>query len=127
MGLKRCRTCGGEVSSEAKVCPHCGQTDPVKHWCFIATAVYGSYYSREVSVLRQFRDNVLLKNFIGKLLVVFYYKISPAFVIWFQNKPLIRKQVKMFLDLFVKILCKTVLKPEIATPSARNDKRRGLQ
>ena len=26
--MKNCRTCGGAVSSSAKVCPHCGERNP---------------------------------------------------------------------------------------------------
>ena len=26
--IKKCKTCGGAVSSSARVCPHCGQKDP---------------------------------------------------------------------------------------------------
>jgi ribosomal protein L7/L12 len=26
--LSTCRTCGGKISTEARVCPHCGQPDP---------------------------------------------------------------------------------------------------
>jgi hypothetical protein len=28
MSITRCRECGGDVSSEAVVCPHCGIRDP---------------------------------------------------------------------------------------------------
>jgi len=46
--------------------------------CFIATAAYGSYFESHVKVLRDFRDNILLSNSIGKKIVDFYYKHSPA-------------------------------------------------
>ena len=26
--LTACKTCGGKISTEARVCPHCGQPDP---------------------------------------------------------------------------------------------------
>lgn len=29
MALKKCRECGGQVSTDAKTCPHCGATDPL--------------------------------------------------------------------------------------------------
>ena len=46
--------------------------------CFIATAAYGSYFEKHVKVLRDFRDNVLLTNSLGKKIVEFYYKHSPS-------------------------------------------------
>ncbi|MBI4825686.1 MAG: hypothetical protein HY807_04620 [Nitrospirae bacterium] len=45
--------------------------------CFIATAAYGSYFEPHVEVLRDFRDNILLTNKLGKVFVNFYYSTSP--------------------------------------------------
>jgi hypothetical protein len=45
--------------------------------CFIATAAYGSYMEPHVVILRQFRDNILLKSSWGKVFVELYYKYSP--------------------------------------------------
>lgn len=41
--------------------------------CFVATAVYGSKNAPQVQTLRDFRDNVLMKNTLGKAFVNFYY------------------------------------------------------
>jgi RNA polymerase subunit RPABC4/transcription elongation factor Spt4 len=45
--LKKCRTCSREVSSEAKVCPQCGQDKPGEDyswifWLIVVLAVLGS-------------------------------------------------------------------------------------
>ena len=45
--------------------------------CFIATAAFGSYLDPHVFVLRLFRDNVLMKHFLGQAFVRGYYRHSP--------------------------------------------------
>ncbi|MGD9116325.1 MAG: hypothetical protein PVJ61_03995 [Dehalococcoidia bacterium] len=45
--------------------------------CFIATAAFGTDAAREIDVLRDFRDEVLLPNSWGARFVSFYYKNSP--------------------------------------------------
>jgi len=49
---------------------------PKKKGCFIATVSCGSD-SWEVHALRKFRDGILLKNAIGKMMVSAYYFVSP--------------------------------------------------
>jgi hypothetical protein len=45
--------------------------------CFIATACFESPRSPEVELLRNFRDEVLLKSLAGKIFVKIYYMLSP--------------------------------------------------
>jgi hypothetical protein len=45
--------------------------------CFIATAAYGSSLDPRLDILRDFRDQYLLPNPLGKELVRLYYKCSP--------------------------------------------------
>lgn len=60
--------------------------------CFIATAVYGTR-SYKLEIFRIFRDNILLKNKLGKIFVQFYYKISPRIANYIRK----RKFIKSFI------------------------------
>lgn len=48
--------------------------------CYIATMAYGDYNHPSVMVLRQFRDERLLTNYVGRVFVSFYYWVSPKMV-----------------------------------------------
>jgi hypothetical protein len=45
--------------------------------CFIATAAYGTPTAKQIDLLREFRDVVLLKSTVGSQLVALYYQLSP--------------------------------------------------
>jgi hypothetical protein len=45
--------------------------------CFIATAAYGTPTAKQIDVLREFRDDVLLKSTAGSQFVALYYQFSP--------------------------------------------------
>ena len=49
---------------------------PVTGYCFIATAAYGTETASQLNILRDFRDQVLLKNALGSRFVEAYYKLS---------------------------------------------------
>lgn len=50
--------------------------------CFIATAAFGSPFEKHVQDLREFRNQFLLTNSIGKKFVEFYYSVSPPLARW---------------------------------------------
>ena len=72
--------------------------------CFIATAVYGSYNSEEVIILRMFRDEVLLKNSFGRIFINIYYMFGPYWAKKIVKHQNVTRFVKWSLNEFVKLL-----------------------
>jgi len=73
--------------------------------CFIATAAYGTDTAKELDILREFRDTVLLPNSLGARLVSFYYKASPPVANFISQHEVLRTVVRMgFVDPIVRIL-----------------------
>lgn len=73
------------------------KTPQKKEGCFIATACYGSYYADEVFAFRQFRDDVLLKTFIGNFFVKVYYFTSPPFARFISRSEILKKTIRLSL------------------------------
>jgi len=72
-----------------------------KSGCFIASAVYQSYDSPEVLILRKFRDTVLLRSISGRLLISIYYSLSPPIASLISRSRFLRSLSKTTLDLIV--------------------------
>jgi len=74
-------------------------------WCFIATAAYGTDTAKEMDILREFRDAVLLPNSLGAEFVSLYYKISPPIANFISQHEVLRTAVRVgFVDPIVAIL-----------------------
>lgn len=69
-----------------------------KGGCYIATAVYGSYFCDEVIALRRYRDDYLAKSKWGRLFIRFYYAVSPQMAKHIKQDSLISKSIKKILD-----------------------------
>jgi hypothetical protein len=73
--------------------------------CFIATAAYGTDTARQLDILREFRDEVLLPNSLGAKFVSLYYKTSPPIADFISQNEVLRTVVRVgFVDPIVKIL-----------------------
>ena len=70
--------------------------------CYIATVVYGSYDAPEVMVLRQYRDEVLSKSYIGQLFINAYYVLSPPLAERVKDLPGVYRLARFMLDSIVK-------------------------
>ena len=76
--------------------------------CFIATAAFGSPLAEEVIVLKEFRDEYLLKTESGKDFVNFYYHASPPIAEFIKTRPLIRAFLRYHFK-FLVYLIKSIL------------------
>jgi N-acetylneuraminic acid mutarotase len=65
---------GGQAAGGQAVSP----SDGGGGGCFIDTAAYGNSISKEVKVLKEFRDSFLMNSAIGKALVEYYYFFFTA-------------------------------------------------
>jgi len=73
--------------------------------CFIATAAFGSQDAFEVEFLRNFRDEVLLLNPLGRVFVKVYYYISPPIANLISKHKLLRKATRVF---FIEPIVKSI-------------------
>jgi hypothetical protein len=73
--------------------------------CFIATAAYGTETASQLDILRDFRDQVLLKNALGSRFVVAYYRLSPPVADFIGKNDFLRAVVREALvDPVVKLV-----------------------
>ena len=73
--------------------------------CFIATAAYGTPTAKQIDVLREFRDDVLLKSTAGSQFVALYYQFSPPIADFIAGNELLRTLVReLLVDPIVRVV-----------------------
>jgi len=73
--------------------------------CFIATAAYGTPAAEEIDILRQFRDEFLQDNAVGRAFVDFYYEASPPIADFISEHEILRTVVREgFVDPVVNVV-----------------------
>lgn len=97
--FKTIRKVLSKISSE-KICPLTLEDSG----CFIATAVYGDYFHADIDTFREFRDRVLMKTFLGGLLVKVYYKIGPQAARYVSSRFYTKKILKFLLEHLASVI-----------------------
>lgn len=92
-------------------CPVCGRSfyhdmEQKREGCFIATAAYGTPMSKEIDVLRKFRDSYLKTRVWGRFFINVYYTFSPPIAGLIGRSVILRKVVRGCIWPFVKVLNK---------------------
>jgi hypothetical protein len=74
------------------------ETQPKKKsGCFVATACYGNNDAPEVLVLRAYRDEQLLTNWLGTAFVKFYYFVSPPLARQIEKSDKVKNFIRKWL------------------------------
>ena len=72
--------------------------------CYIATMVYKDYDHPQVMVLRNFRDNHLAEFTFGRAFIKFYYKYSPSWVLFLENKKTLNNIIRGALNQLIRLI-----------------------
>lgn len=72
-----------------------------KSSCYIATIIYNDCTSREVWILREFRDTYLKSKLLGRLLIRFYYNTRFTFFPLIKNNLKLQNIIKKKLDFLI--------------------------
>jgi hypothetical protein len=71
--------------------------------CCTVTAAYGSPMAEELEILREFRDEYLMTNPVGRAFVDFYYSVSPPIAEFITEHPSLKPMVRAGLSPAVAI------------------------
>ena len=89
------------------------QAKPKPSGCFIATAAMGTEYHPDVLVLRQFRDEWLLRgrfDSLGKEFVRLYYRYSPPIADYISTRKFLRRLARWVVVLPLRMIASQLLK-----------------
>jgi hypothetical protein len=116
-----------DVNSTATTITMCGDYSIMANFeksvgggCFIATAAYGTPMAEQIQILREFRDEYLLTDPLGRAFVDFYYNVSPPIADFITDHPGLKPIVRAGL-MPVVAMCSIVLDivPQLAGSNAR--------
>ena len=96
------------VPKETKPPEPVNTTQPPKNGCLIATAAFGSEMAPQVQLLRELRDNTLLRTTSGSAFMTafnsVYYSFSPTVADWERQNPVFKELVKATITPLISTL-----------------------
>jgi hypothetical protein len=72
--------------------------------CFVASCVYG-VDAGQTNLLREWRDNVLRRTWLGRAVICVYYAVSPVAVRIMAHSPWLMRRTRDCLDRFIDSHC----------------------
>ena len=93
-----------EIVSNNSLKPNYPNKPKKDGWCFISTAAYGTSLAPKLDLLRWYRDNVLIKNNIGKVSLNFYFRYSPKIANKLRGMKVRKYIVKLIIDLEAELV-----------------------
>jgi hypothetical protein len=99
---------GAQENPDDGIDSNCNNLDD----CFIATAAFGTPFDDRITVLRDFRDQILLPNRIGNRLVQFYYRTSPPIAAFIERHQFLKSLTRVCLVPVVTVASFLVEKEE---------------
>lgn len=86
----------------ARLCPFCMESQ--EDGCFIATAAFDGQVHPTVTILREFRDQRLLKFGMGQQIVSTYYSLSPHLAKWLELNSYLKPPIRWILTKLANLL-----------------------
>ena len=104
----KCPHCHGTLKNHTWFCPYCETTVKKEYnkkqqpHCFIATAAYGTMWHKDIDILREYRDSVLVHSIFGRLFIKIYYTISPPIARLIKRSKTLKRVTRRIIKIILK-------------------------
>lgn len=102
--IKRAQTFRGQAKNPDIVSKFLSLVKANNPRCFVVTASYGYPQHPTVQFYREYRDQTLTKTAMGRLFIKFYYRVSPPFADFIQERPALKNGCRYTLEILKQSL-----------------------
>lgn len=99
-GGDACPVCGGSGKAPAPTI----HADKERRNCFVATVAFGDPDCEELTLLRRYRDERLMRSGWGRSFARVYYRIGPRLAAFVAERPWLKARVRQGLSAFCERL-----------------------